>query len=468
MSPLSNRLGELFSESNRQILDSLNIPVALADESKTLTWATTKFGKIVEGEILGRDILKIFNIDAHSLSSDEIYYEENLFWGVRIVALNNTEISGYVLYLEEKNYGSEKLAARVKTIKNFAHDLNNILTSILNSASLLNVSPGADPKTRELIGNIESNSQRAADIIQQVLSDSSARLSSKRKVDIKKLFAELNNSLGNIVKSSISIEFMLDDNLGYITANYSDIYRVFLNLCINASEAIKNKGLIRVRVSKIPRADINEPIAGNSENYIKVIVKDNGSGIKKKHIDKIFNSNFSTKNRSRESGLGLNIVKEIIHDHNGFIAVKSQWWIGTEFTVYLPVRELGAKVSQYGNKYKIVVADDEKSILELLTDLLDSYNHVVFKAENGEQVIKILKQNPDVDLLIIDRKMPAMDGLECIKKVRELNFKKPVILTSGSGSLNHSQIKDVYNIQKIMIKPYDFNDLLDEINLLLM
>ncbi len=455
-------------DAYKKIFNNLNIPIAFADENRKLVWSSQRFLELLEGDISGSDIAWLFKIEPAELEQKEFYTSENLFWEVRITPLASNDSSGYVVFLQEKSEASDKITARIKSIKNFAHDLNNILTSIANSSSLLSGSINPDENTKELLANIENNSQRASDIIQQVLSDSSSNESIKKKVILKNLLNELHNSLINIVRNEISIEFNVSDDLASITANYSDIYRVLLNLCINSSEAIKRKGKITLAAANITRDEVPENVKTYAESYVKISVADNGSGIRKKNIDKIFNKNFSTKTRDRESGLGLNIVKSIIHEHSGYIGVKSRWLIGTEFTIYLPAREMFQKSELSATSEKtILLADDEESILELLTDLLESYNYKVIKAVNGTEVLKAYRRFPNVDLMIIDRKMPELDGIDCIIKLRNSDYMNPIILTSGSGSINTQINMEKLSVQKIMTKPYDFVELLEEVKLLL-
>ncbi|PKL90044.1 MAG: hypothetical protein CVV23_01505 [Ignavibacteriae bacterium HGW-Ignavibacteriae-2] len=458
-----------FSKSSLSLFDSLNIPLAIADKNKELIWHTKVFASMIEGNILGVKIDQLFDLDTARLDSDDVIVEENLFWEVRIISTKEKHDKiGYIIYLEENKQTSDKLSRRVKSIKNFAHDLNNILTSISNSASFLksNYEKGEYPK--HLLDTLEINSQRAADIIQQVLSENTSRESIKKKVDLRQLLEELENSLQNIVRSDINIKMNIDNDLSFITSNYSDIYRVLLNLSINSSEAIRRKGTISISASNINSNSLPANYNKSIKQYVKITVKDNGSGIRKKHIHKVFNPEFSTKIRNRESGLGLNIVKSIITDHNGYIEVKSKWLLGTEFVIYLPARDMFQKSELTANNEKIIlIADDEETILELLTDLLESYNYKVIKTRNGLEVLNILQTETEIDLMIIDRKMPAMNGIECIRKLRVLNYKNPIILTSGSQSILNDDAISELSVNRIMTKPYDFKELLEEIKILL-
>ncbi|MBN1300106.1 MAG: response regulator [Melioribacteraceae bacterium] len=459
----------LSSDSTLEIINVLNLPIAFADEHYKISWYSHKFNTLIEGDIQGTELTKLFSFNPDSLKENELYSESNLFWEIRIKrTVDFSEKYRYIIFLEEKSHVSSKLKERIKSIKNFAHDLNNILTSITNSASVLKTEIGASERTLRLLNNIESNSLRAADIIHQVLSQSDKKETVKKRIDVKKLLDELRNSLQNIIPKNIEMEYIYDESLYPVTGNHSDLYRVILNLCINGSEAIKRKGRIIVKASNVKSDDNPVLQASKYDSFIKITVKDNGTGIKKSYLPQIFNPGFSTKIKANESGLGLNIVKEIVNEHGGHIIVESRRWFGTKFTIYLPARvTVTESAGRLPEDISILIADDEVTILDLLTELLESYNYNIIKAVNGNDVVKLYKKNPIIDLIIIDRKMPELDGLECISKLQELGYSNPIILTSGSQSVHEVVTTNGINIDKIITKPYDFEELLEEVKLLL-
>ncbi len=461
---VDSKLSDLFES-----YDALNIPIAFANKNKTIIWASEKFEELVDGDVKEKDFIKLFNISNHKFFPNSCRTEENLFWSLNIFYKHyENRTSYYVLFINKKSEASEKVLSQVKGIKSFAHDINNILTSITNSAALLkNKSiPGAG--SVKLIDNIETDAHRAADILQQVLTGGLNKESVRMKVDLNKLLIELYNSLSNMIRRSISVELDIDENLSLITANYSDIYRVLLNLCINSSEAIRRKGKIKVSAKNVLRNELPAGYNSKARAFVKISVIDNGSGIRKKNLDKIFTPGYSTKNRLRDSGLGLHIVKSIIEDHSGVVEVSGKWLRGSEFNIYLPARELyeSSDLASVDDK-TILIADDENSILELLTDLLESYDYKVINALNGEEIINAYRNNNNVDLMIIDRKMPIMDGLESTKRLRQMEYNKPIILTTGSQSSVKNLNPGEISVDKIIMKPYDFEQLLIEVKKLL-
>jgi CheY-like chemotaxis protein/anti-sigma regulatory factor (Ser/Thr protein kinase) len=324
-----------------------------------------------------------------------------------------------------------------------------------------------DNKTKRLIETLESNSLRAVDIVDSILTDEGGTSQNKRKIRIPLLIEELKNSLKSITPANVNISFEVNDDLELITGNYSDLYRVFLNLCINSSEAIEGEGNVIVKAENVTSDMISNSENKTSSKYIKISVNDNGSGIEEKNIKKVFESDFSTKNKNYNSGLGLNIVREIILNHDGIIDIESKWGVGTTITTYLPAREELAPQKQKKSSHRILIADDEEDILELLIDLFESYGYEVLNAKDGKGLIDIVKKNNDIDLYIIDRKMPAPDGLECIEIIRKMGIEKPIILTTGSRAICDDPALQELDITQILAKPYEQGDLLNLVDGLL-
>jgi len=455
----------LSSSDLASLINSIEASVAFADKSGKICWFSDKFREQFPKVQPYSSIELIFDFPEEFKTFEIPGTIETDHYNISVSKLNDN----YSL-ITVRNRDNKTLiqSDRIKLFKNSAHDLNNILTSIVNSASLLMLEENKDNKTRKLIETLESNSLRAVDIVDSILTNERGTSQTKRKVKITTLMKELQNSLKSITPANVSITFEVSDDVELIMGNYSELYRVFLNLCINSSEAIEGQGSVVVKAENITSAMIPNLKSRTYSKYVKISVKDNGSGIKEKNIKKVFDSDFSTKNKNYNSGLGLSIVKEIISNHDGIINIESEWGIGTTITTYLPARVESAPQKQLNrSSRRILIADDEKSILELLIDLFQSYGFVVLKAKDGKDLMETVKNNSDIDLYIIDRKMPAPDGLECIELMRGMGIKQPIILTTGSLSVADNPALQNLDITQILVKPYDFEELLKLVDELL-
>ena len=329
---------------------------------------------------------------------------------------------------------------KLKEFKNVSHDIQNILSTIVNNAQLLKKDIIQNSSAEKLLKVIENNSLRASEIIQEFLSDKKTQ---KRKIDTEILFNDVVSSFENTIPPNIIFEHIKSDPLPIIFGNYTDLYRAIFNVLINAKEAIIEKGKI------IFEANSQE------EGKLYLSINDNGNGITVNNLEKIFMSGFSTKNKGRESGMGLDIVKNIIEDHNGLVELSSDINKGTEFKIVLPVFK--AKESTVNNKI-ILIADDDNSLRESLADLFESYGYKTLQAKNGDEVLNFIENKTEIDLLIIDKKMPKKDGIECIIELRKVRNSLPIILVTGVN-LDLDELENLESnngVDKIILKPYDF------------
>ena len=344
------------------------------------------------------------------------------------------------------------------TLRNLAHDLNNLLASISNNAELLTRKGKLDADSRELVESIRQNAFRAADILDDAVAERGKRRV-PRRINISLLIDEIVNSIHPSLNGRVTINVTKQKRLPFVSGIFTDLYRALSNIIINGIESIEGSGNIEINLG----VDKND--GDVSKRHIVISVKDNGSGIAEDNLEKIFRNDFSTKTKKRESGLGLGIVLEVIENHNGRIEVESKINEGTEFRVYLPAIE-DSVVTGNGAK-KILVADDDKSIREVLAELLESYNYKVVQADNGTKLLSVYNTHPDLDLLIVDNKMPDVDGVDCIKQIRLFNNEVPIILSTGSCSEMDKDEVDELRLNAVLNKPYDFNSMLNVVDGLL-
>jgi len=343
-----------------------------------------------------------------------------------------------------------------------------LLSSIFGSLHLLRNRVSDSENVTRLIDNIENCSVRARDLTKGLLSFGKPTAKRKEIVMPNFLLSEISKVVTQTFPSTITLEENIDSNLHNILGNGTEIYQILLNLCVNAKESIEGSGKIIIAASNIQVDDsniINYPLLERSK-YVKFSVSDTGSGIAEENLTKIFDPYFSTKQKDTGSGLGLYVSYGIIKAHKGHIDVTSKIGVGTTFEVYLPVFEPRESAKEKDSNKIIMLADDEEMLSELLSEMLESSGYYVIKVKSGEEVITVLTEELKVDLLIIDYNMPAMNGLECIAKVRELNFNFPVILSSGSMRFENEDLSR-YKVNSKIMKPYEFDTMLDTIRKLI-
>ncbi len=333
-------------------------------------------------------------------------------------------------------------------IKQAAHDLNNIITSSNNSITAIKRLIKPNDEIQKYLTNIETNSIRATELIEELLVSEGIGERIKRRININDLIDDVIRTLKGSLGDKIVLNVSVTKNLYKIDGFYSDLYRALLNLAINAAEAIDGKGKITIKARNVS--------SGSKDPGIVISVKDTGCGISEKSLKSIFKEGFSTKQKKVVSGLGLSIVKNTIETHDGEIEVKSKVGKGTEFIVSLPAIKSFKRKTKKEKIKKILIAEDEAPILESICYLLQSYDYETVCAANGELAIQKFEENDDIDLMIIDKFMPVYDGLDVVRNIRKKNKTVPIILTTGIQDADEKKFKRL-GINEILKKPYDFN-----------
>ena len=382
--------------------------------------------------------------------------------------ISNIETRALNAALESRLLQAQKLETIGKLSSGMAHDFNNLLSSIFGSIHLLRSRVSDSENVSRLIDNIENCSIRARDLTKGLLSFGRPTAKRKEIVMPNFLLSEIAKVVSQTFPSNITLEEKVDTGLHNIIGNGTEIYQILLNLCVNAKESIEGNGKIVLSGSNLLVDDfntINYPLLDRGR-FVKFSVSDTGTGIDEENLSKIFDPYFSTKQKDTGSGLGLYVSYGIIKAHKGHIDVTSRKGIGTTFDVYLPVFEPQKSIKPRESDKIIMLADDEEMLSDLLAEMLESSGYYVIKVRSGEEVITVLTEELKVDLLIIDYNMPVMNGLECISKIRSLNFKLPVILSTGSISFEDEDLIR-YKVSKKIMKPYEFDTMLSTIKQLI-
>lgn len=367
--------------------------------------------------------------------------------------------------LENRLLQSQKLETIGKLTSGMAHDFSNLLSSIFGSLNLLKKRVPQNEIIYKLLDNIENCSVRARDLTKGLLSY--GKPTPKRKEIIKPnlLLSEIAKVIEQTFPKNIKFVSDVDQNLYDILGNSTEIYQIILNLSVNAKEAIEKEGTITITAKNIiidKNNIINYPLLDKGK-YVWFSVKDTGMGIDEENLQKIFDPYFSTKQKETGSGLGLYVSYGIIKAHKGHIEVSSVLNEGTVFDVYLPSYE-PAKLSKDLSSEKIILlADDEFMLRDLLAELLESNGYNVIKVASGKEALKVLTEEIKVDLIIMDYSMPEMNGLECAEKIRGLNLEVPIILSTGSLSIEENFDPKKMKIDKLLAKPYEFDTMLSTI-----
>jgi PAS domain S-box-containing protein len=236
--------------------------------------------------------------------------------------------------LEQQIIQSERLAAMGQMIGGFAHELNNPLTSILGMAELLQENESSEGARKQL-AVLHKEARRAAEIVQNLQYFARPPAPGRSQVNLNELVQRtVQMQAYPLRKSNITVDFLPEPNIPAIIADPNQLMQVFLNLLLNAEQAIREsreKGTIRVRIGRKP-------------DSVWIVFQDDGPGIAPENLTHIFDPFFTTKRPGRGTGLGLSICKTVLREHGGNIEAASAPDGGAVFTITLPVKgaELGA------------------------------------------------------------------------------------------------------------------------------
>jgi len=351
-----------------------------------------------------------------------------------------------------------------------AHDLNNALAPILMGTQLLR-RKATDDETRNLLGLMETNTHRGADMVRQVLLFARGRGGESERIDLGALVRELEKLVRETFPKNITVDVFLPGDLWLVCGNSTQLHQVLLNLSVNARDAMPEGGKLsfiadNVELTKAEAAAIP---AGQPGNFVSLLVSDTGAGMPPEVRSKIFEPFFTTKGEGLGTGIGLSTVLRIVKAHGGFLRVESEAGQGTTFEVFLPrateVEAVEAAVAveklPRGAGELILVADDEEAIRELVAAELTAFGYRVLTATNGaEAVAQFRAHASEVRLFITDSAMPVMDGHQAVAELQKIRPGLPVILTSGEV--------DVAKTSAVVVnKPFALEELLGAIHRIL-
>ena len=368
--------------------------------------------------------------------------------------------------IEEEISKAHKLESVGILAGGIAHDFNNILTAILNSISVAKMHVTEFQEVASILSEAESVAFKAKDLTQQLLTFS------KGGAPIKKI-ASISDLLKDIVKftlrgSNVKYELSIAEDLWSAEVDINQISQVIQNLVINADQAMPEGGIVMVEAENLV-LDENMGLPLLPGSYIKMSIKDQGVGIAKDYLPKVFDPYFTTKQRG--SGLGLTIVYSVIQKHNGYINVESEIGEGTAFNIYLPAvqraevlkTEDGQEVLFPGSG-RILVMDDEELIRQSLGQLLVTLGYEVEFANDGDEAVqkyyKAKESGKGFDALILDVTVPGgKGGREAIKELLTLDPEVKAIVSSGYSNDPVMARFEKYGFKGVAVKPYKVEDL---------
>ncbi|MDJ0623280.1 MAG: ATP-binding protein [Desulfocapsaceae bacterium] len=390
---------------------------------------------------------------------------------------HKNEITGFISIVEDITEKDRKEKEHLKFAKleaagvlagGIAHDFNNILTAILGNISLALTDKELSENTRKLLLNSEKASIRAKSLTQQLLTFAKGGEPVKETTSLRDIIIESASFV--LHGGNVSIDYDFDEDVWPVEADKGQLSQVIQNIILNARHAMPEGGTIYLgcyNLSKDQKLPELAELAGHPLVHLKI--RDQGIGMPRNILERIFDPYFSTKQDG--SGLGLAVTYSIIQKHGGHISVESDQGIGTTFHVYLPASsaelskdaEIISPATTAEQAWKILVMDDEEMVRDLLEMMLADQGHTVICCREGSECLSLFEQElqkgSPVDLVIMDLTVPGgMGGKESAQKILDLKPDARIVVASGYSNDPIMSDYHAYGFMAALSKPFTIED----------
>ena len=365
--------------------------------------------------------------------------------------------------MEEKQQQTLKMEALGTLAGGIAHDFNNILAGIIGYTQLSLEEEEEGMASEENLLEVLKLGERAKKLIAKILTFSKKNTIEPHVVDIKVIVEEIIKMLKTTTSTSIGIECNFQVDCAFVFADSGELHQLIMNICVNALLSMQDRGgKLQITLTEFIRNEENknqyQPIT--SGKYIKMQFTDNGCGMEKYTMKRIFEPFYTTRGVQGGTGLGLSVVHGIVSRNGGIITVDSIVNEGSTFTVFLPAAKVDSTMEHVrrrtiiNSSARILLVDDEESIINTNQKLLQRQGYLVTGVLGGKKALNIFKQNMNFfDIVISDLSMPDMGGDLLIKEIRNIRADIPVILCSGySHELSDDRINSM-DLVEFLLKP---------------
>jgi PAS domain S-box-containing protein len=370
--------------------------------------------------------------------------------------------------LERKAHVAGRLAIVGEMAAGIAHEINNPLTPVIGFTELLMTKKLSEDVAMQYLKVINENAQRASEVVKRLLTFARQYHPKRSSVNINEL---LENTLTlrayELQTGNIKVVTQLDPTLRPTVADPGQLQQVFLNIILNAEQAMREahgKGNLLVKTEIL-------------DNTIRISFKDDGPGIPRENLERIFDPFFTTNKAGEGTGLGLSICYGIISEHQGKIYAESELGKGATFVVELPVltKEEKAEPAVVEKAEargiagaRILVVDDEPSVSQLLKEVLTDEGYEVETVDNGEAALQLIERER-YDLILLDIKLPGMSGFDLYHQLERVNNSLRQRIAFITGDVMRTDTRDFLSATKApyFTKPFDFGHVKAEIRRLL-
>jgi PAS domain S-box-containing protein len=359
---------------------------------------------------------------------------------------------------------AQKMEAIGTLAGGIAHDFNNILGAINGYTELARLVLTGNPEVREYLGAVMQASNRAANLVLQILTFSRPEQSERQPIQLGAVMTEALTLLRAAVPSTIEFDTSLAEDAPTVLADTTQIHQILMNLGTNAWHAMKNKaGTLQMKLERwvVDAAQVATHARLQSGIYARVSVGDSGCGMDQATLRRIFEPFFTTKPPGEGTGLGLALVHGIMDAHDGAVTVDSQPGKGTMFRLYFPACAAEPVVipaddgaTPTGQGESILFVDDEEMLVRLGERTLVKLGYTVEVATNPAAALALVQADPQrFDVVLTDQTMPGMTGFQLAAELHLIRPGLPVIMMTGYGVGLLAERVAAAGICQLLVKP---------------
>lgn len=392
-----------------------------------------------------------------------------------VAALFAYEAAGVAHPLAEDDQGL-KLQALGRLAGGVAHDFNNVLQAIMGFCDLLLARhPVGDPSHADLM-QIKQNATRAGALVRQLLAFSRAQELQLRAQHFADVIADIADLLRRLLGAGIELRLTHGSDVPPARFDETQLEMAIMNLAVNARDAMPSGGVLRIatarrRVTEGDRAEDGRLPPGD---YAVIRMSDEGEGMPPEVRERVFEPFFTTKGVGKGTGLGLATVYGIVQQSGGHIFLDSEVGRGTTFRLYFPAAEIelapaGADAAKRTDsrdltgRGRILLVEDEDAVRAFTTRALESRGYEVLAAGDGEEALALLQDGAEVDLVVTDVMMPAMDGPAFVVAAGDLLKDVRILFVSGYGAdAVRAELPDDARL-RFLAKPFSLKDLAEAV-----
>ncbi len=360
------------------------------------------------------------------------------------------------LRLQQQLQQAQKMESLGNLSGGIAHDMNNVLGAILGIASAnVHIQPPGSPAHKSF-ETIVKAATRGGEMVRGLLSFARQSQAEERALDLNAILKDDADLLARTTLARVELRLDLEADLLPIRGEAGALSHAFMNLCVNAVDAMPENGTLSIQTRNIGR------------EWAEVIIEDTGLGMSKEVLEKAMDPFFTTKGVGKGTGLGLTMVYKTVKAHRGLIEIQSQPGRGTRVTIQFPASEpvrteheadAGTRTAAPAQTLRILLVDDDELIRSATGMVVQTLGHAVTTSSSGEEALALIEAGLRPEAVILDMNMPGMGGAGTLPRLRELLPGVHVLLSSGRTDQAALDLSKIHPSVLLLPKPFSITDL---------